>query len=102
MIDFSCVLLTLSCRASGAAGQGHEAGGGEEEGGAGGGPAGDWEDGGHNSQGGAGQASRGPVKEPGAAGEYTLQEVPKSFTWESRDRKTLITNKAPTFRINTH
>lgn len=41
MIDFSCVLLTLSCRASGAAGQGHEAGGGEEEGGAGGGPAGD-------------------------------------------------------------
>lgn len=40
IIDFYCVSLTLSCRASGAAGQGHEAGGGEEEGGAGGGPAG--------------------------------------------------------------
>lgn len=35
------VSLILSCRASGAAGQGHEAGGGEEEGGAGGGPVGD-------------------------------------------------------------
>lgn len=32
--------LTSSCRASGAAGEGHEAGGGEEEGGAGGVPAG--------------------------------------------------------------
>lgn len=86
--------LNLSCRASGAAGQGHEAGGGEEEGGAGGGPAGGWEDGGHNSQGGAGQASWGPDKEPGAAGEYTAQEVLQSFTWESRDRKTVITHDA--------
>lgn len=35
------ISLTLWCRAPGAAGQGHEAGGGEEEGGAGGSPAGD-------------------------------------------------------------
>lgn len=38
--DFILFLLTLLGRASGAAGEGHEAGGGEEEGGAGGSPAG--------------------------------------------------------------
>lgn len=70
-------MLSLSRRASGAAGEGHEAGGGEEESGAGGGPAGGWEDGGHNSQGGAGQAGWGPAEEPGAVGESS---PPDKFT----------------------
>lgn len=59
----------VACRAPGAAGQGREAGGGEEEGGAGSVPAGGREDGGHHSQGGAGAADYGPDQEPGATSE---------------------------------